>query len=175
MANKKAKYYDAWGTAWGPIGAVADDAGILSVQLPFYEMRDLLDLLAWENQSAARNPAPFARFAELSQAFFNAKPVDFSEVQVNLPGPGAFFGKVYRACQQIPMGQTRSYGELAKELGNPDAARAVATALSKNPTPLVVPCHRVIYSNGGMGGFNAKAGTDLKKRMIAHEKRLAAK
>jgi methylated-DNA-[protein]-cysteine S-methyltransferase len=78
---------------------------------------------------------------------------------------------VLAACRKIPYGQTRSYGAIAKEIDAPDAARAVASALGKNPIPLVVPCHRVVYSDGRAGGFSSPGGVDLKLRMLAIEKR----
>ena len=85
--------------------------------------------------------------------------------------PATLTGKVLAACRKIPYGQTRSYGSLAQEIDAPDAARAVAAALGKNPIPLVVPCHRVTYSDGRPGGFSAAGGVALKLRMLALEKR----
>ncbi|MFW6062191.1 MAG: methylated-DNA--[protein]-cysteine S-methyltransferase [Planctomycetota bacterium] len=167
--SKKPKYYDAWPTAWGPMGALAADEGITGVILPHYQMDDLLALMAWNHQDARRDSGPFERFAAHSREYFSGSKPDFREVTVDLPGENTFFGKVYRAAREIPYGQTISYKGLAMEIGQEQAARAIATAMSKNPTPLVVPCHRVIYSNGRPGGFSAAGGEDLKQRMIAFE------
>jgi len=171
-ANPKDKYYAVWATAWGPMGAVAGDAGVRRVVLPHYSFDDLLALLAWEHPGATRDEAPFARMVELSRDYFNAKPTDFADVVCELPGKGSFSGMVYRGCREIPYGQTRSYSRLAKELGREDAARAVATAMSKNPTPLVIPCHRVIHADGTCGGFSAPGGDALKRRMLDLEKKV---
>jgi O-6-methylguanine DNA methyltransferase len=82
-------------------------------------------------------------------------------------GATAFAEKVYAAAYSIPPGQTRSYGWVAKKIGRPGAARAVGRALKRNPLPVVIPCHRVIREDGGIGGFNK--GVSMKKRLLKKE------
>ncbi|WP_202812882.1 methylated-DNA--[protein]-cysteine S-methyltransferase [Endomicrobium proavitum] len=82
-----------------------------------------------------------------------------------------FYVKVWKECFNIPAGKTLTYLQLAKKIGAPKAARAVGTALSKNPFAPVVPCHRVIRTDGKMGGFSAKGGIKLKLKMLDYEKR----
>ena len=169
MAKNKqpaAKWYSAWATAWGPIGACANDKGICRLVLPHYLMDDLLALLGWEHQGAVRDEGPFRELNELSAAYFSGQVVDFGSIQVDLPGETTFFGKVYRQARAIPYGKTVCYSDLAKQMDQPEAARAVATCLSKNSVPLVIPCHRVTYKGGGMGGFSAEGGEALKQRML---------
>lgn len=79
---------------------------------------------------------------------------------------------VWKACMTIPAGQTRSYGWIAKKIGKPGAARAVGSALGKNPFAPVVPCHRVIKSDGGLGGFSAPGGLKTKIKLLKKEKAL---
>jgi len=81
-----------------------------------------------------------------------------------------FYQKVWKACAQIPAGKTLTYSELAKKIGSPNSARAVGTALSKNPFAPIVPCHRVLRVDGKMGGFSAKGGIKLKEKMLKYEK-----
>jgi O-6-methylguanine DNA methyltransferase len=81
-----------------------------------------------------------------------------------------FYRKVWLACSRIPKGQTKTYGEIAREIGHPGAARAVGQALAKNPFAPVVPCHRVIRSDGGMGGYSAPGGVAKKKSMLNKER-----
>jgi AraC family transcriptional regulator of adaptative response/methylated-DNA-[protein]-cysteine methyltransferase len=83
----------------------------------------------------------------------------------------AFRWRVYKALQEIPYGETRSYGEVARALGQPTAARAVARACSTNPVAIVVPCHRVVRGDGETGGY--RWGTERKKRLLAREQVLA--
>lgn len=169
--HTKARVYSLWATPWGPIGAAATAKGLCTVVLPHYQLDDLEALLAWNHPKAVRDDAAFSRLAELSRGYFGASQADFREIDVDLPGERTFSGKVLRACREIRFGQTMSYSGLAREIGREDAARAVATALSKNPTPLVIPCHRVTYANGKPGGFSADGGPALKQRMLDLEQR----
>ena len=81
---------------------------------------------------------------------------------------GEFQRKVLQACAQIPYGSVRSYGDLARMIGAPRAARAVGTACARNPVPFVVPCHRVIRSGGELGGYGI-GGTKAKERLLRAE------
>jgi AraC family transcriptional regulator, regulatory protein of adaptative response / methylated-DNA-[protein]-cysteine methyltransferase len=83
----------------------------------------------------------------------------------------AFRWRVYKALQEIPYGETRSYGEVAAALGRPTAARAVARACATNPVALVVPCHRVVRGGGESGGY--RWGAARKARLLAREKEMA--
>lgn len=168
--NSEDIYYAVWTTAWGAIGAMAGQAGLRRVVLPHYRADDLQSLLAWDHPGAALDPAPFQTFVRASRDYFNAKPVDFADVPVDLPDESTFFGKVYRACRKVGYARTLSYRRLATTIGSPEAARAVATALSKNPTPLVVPCHRIICQDGRVGGFSAEGGPALKQRLLEMER-----
>ena len=76
---------------------------------------------------------------------------------------------VWDEIDKIPIGTTKSYKEIAVILGMPDAARAVANACSKNPTPIKRPCHRVICSNGTIGGYSAPGGATTKKKLLLKE------
>jgi O-6-methylguanine DNA methyltransferase len=83
---------------------------------------------------------------------------------------GAPFEKrVWKALLRIPAGETRSYGSIAKELGTPDAARAVGAANGANPIAIIVPCHRVIGSSGSLIGYGG--GLDRKTWLLDHERR----
>lgn len=83
----------------------------------------------------------------------------------------AFCQEVWKECLNIPSGTVLTYKELAQKIGRPRAARAVGTALARNPFAPYVPCHRVIRSDGGMGGYSAPGGITRKKRMLDREKR----
>jgi len=153
------------------MGAVAGNRGLRRVVLPHYPADNLIALLKWEYPGAARQDERFETFAGLCRDYFNGRSVDFGEVRCDLPGEERFAGKVYRACRAIRSGQTRSYRDVALDIGRPDAARAVATMMSKNALPLVIPCHRVIYSDGRVGGFSAAGGVNLKQRLLHWEQR----
>jgi AraC family transcriptional regulator of adaptative response/methylated-DNA-[protein]-cysteine methyltransferase len=83
----------------------------------------------------------------------------------------AFQWKVWRALQQIPFGETRAYADVARAIGKPKAVRAVARACATNPVCLVVPCHRVVRTGGGVGGY--RWGAKRKEQLLAREQRRA--
>lgn len=88
---------------------------------------------------------------------------------MKLPNGTPFQQRVWREIKKIPAGQTRTYKEIAEAAGHPGSYRAVGQACKKNPLPVIVPCHRVICSNGSLGGYSR--GRKLKKRLLAMEKR----
>ena len=78
--------------------------------------------------------------------------------------------KVWNYVKKIPKGTVRTYLEVAKSIGKPKAFRAVANAIGKNPYPPKIPCHRVIKSDGSLGGYSGKGGTKEKRRLLKLEK-----
>lgn len=87
--------------------------------------------------------------------------------------PDTFGGRVMRAMDEIPYGETRTYGALADALDT--APVAVGGGCGRNPVPLVVPCHRVIASDGSLRGYSAPGGVELKRRLLDHERRVAGR
>jgi methylated-DNA-[protein]-cysteine S-methyltransferase len=96
--------------------------------------------------------------------YFEGEPIDFN-ASVDLTELSDFQRKVLTAAKQLKYGQTITYGNLGKSIGQVNAVRAVAQALGQNPIPLVIPCHRVVASDG-IGGFSAEQGIKLKQRML---------
>ncbi|MDR1122416.1 MAG: MGMT family protein [Endomicrobium sp.] len=81
-----------------------------------------------------------------------------------------FYKKVWIACLEIPAGKTLTYKQIAEKVGSPKAARAVGTALANNPFAPLIPCHRVIRSDGKLGGYSASGGLKKKQVMLKYEK-----
>ena len=77
--------------------------------------------------------------------------------------------KVWKYLKRIPIGSIKTYSQVAKAIGKPLAVRAVANAIAKNPYPLQIPCHRVIRSDGSLGGYSAKGGLKFKKKLLKKE------
>ena len=90
-----------------------------------------------------------------------------TDVPVDLSSRSPFHQEVLRATARIPRGEVLTYGELAEVVGRPRAARAVGTAMARNPVPLLVPCHRVVPSSGGVGNYGS--GSGLKAKLLAGE------
>ena len=80
-----------------------------------------------------------------------------------------FQKKVWNEIKKIPKGRTTSYEQIAIAIGHPKAARAVANACGKNPNPIITPCHRVIASDGTIGGYSAEGGVNTKRALLAKE------
>lgn len=83
--------------------------------------------------------------------------------------PTKFQQLVWNEIEKIPYGETRSYKDIAVSIGKPKSARAVANACAKNPTPIKRPCHRVICSNGQLGGYSGPGGIETKKKLLEQE------
>jgi methylated-DNA-[protein]-cysteine S-methyltransferase len=98
------------------------------------------------------------------------KNVSFDDIPLDLSRQPPFRRKVQEACRKIPYGKTLSYAELAARAGNPAAVRAVGSAMSHNPIPVLIPCHRVCRSDGSLGGFSAPGGASLKQRLLDMER-----
>lgn len=111
-------------------------------------------------------PAFVKKFQGQLADYFNGKKVDF-RVPLDLSAGTFFQREVWRACGDITLGSAKTYGGLASAIGRPRAARAVGAALGANPVPILIPCHRVLASNGALGGFSR--GLDEKKWLLALE------
>ena len=110
----------------------------------------------------------FAPQAKQIQDYFRGRRVSF-RARVAMEQASGFERAVYRAAMRIPYGQVRTYGWIARRIGRPRAARAVGNALGRNPVPIIVPCHRVVRSDGLLGGFSARQGVALKQKLLALE------
>ncbi len=161
--------YDVWSTAWGAMGAAAGPDGVTRLVLPHGGPDQVREILERDCPGAVEDDGPLARLREVTRAYFEGCRVDFRDIPCALPSAEHFAGKVLWACHELLYGQTIGYAALAERVGNPRAARAVASALGRNPIPLVVPCHRVTYADGRLGGFSAAGGVDLKRRMLELE------
>ena len=98
--------------------------------------------------------------------YYTGKKVDFKDCQLNLDNYTNFQKKVLQIVKEIPYGEIRSYKEAAGAAGYSRAYRAVGNTMRNNPLPLIIPCHRVIKTDGSLGGFSGKEGVALKRKMI---------
>jgi len=103
------------------------------------------------------------------QDYARGRRVSFANVALDLDYLAPFQRRVMEACRAIPYGQTRSYGDLAAACGSPRAARAVGSTMAANRFPLIIPCHRVINSDGSIGNYSGWDGVRTKKRLLQLE------
>lgn len=121
--------------------------------------------VSFEKPDYKRGEAPESFKKELKN-YFEGKSEDFKQSTVFLEGTD-FEKKVWLTLKEIPYGETRSYKWLSEKIGSPKASRAVGQALGRNPIPIVLPCHRIIESDGSIGGYSA--GVDIKRRLLEIE------
>ncbi|MCO5145772.1 MAG: methylated-DNA--[protein]-cysteine S-methyltransferase [Aquamicrobium sp.] len=113
-----------------------------------------------------RDDDAFGRVKDQLREYFDGTRQEF-DLPLDMRGT-AFQLAVWRELARIPYGETISYGELARRIGQPEASRAVGAANGANPIPIVIPCHRVIGANGSLSGFGG--GIETKKRLLALER-----
>lgn len=159
--------YASLDSPFGPLLVAATPRGIVKLSLPNYDAGEALEELA-ENVSPRVLEAP----AKLDEArreldlYFEGRLTEF-DLPIDWRLTAGFRGRVQRAIARIPYGQTRSYTEMARSAGNERAVRAAGTACGSNPIPIVVPCHRVLRSGGGLGGYGG--GLPMKEALLKME------
>src|SRR5665811_694335 len=148
-------------SAVGRLTLVAEDGAIVGLYMNLHRHRpDDGDL--GEPDRRGRQAAPFKTAADQLDAYFAGALTRFTLPMA--PRGSEFQQRVWTALQDIPYGQTESYGELAERIGSPRAARAVGLANGKNPISIVIPCHRVVGSDGNLTGYGG--GLDRKKQLL---------
>ena len=157
-------------TAMGVCGIAWAPRGIAAVQLP---EQDAAGTRARLLRYAGPLPEAAPAMAQIA-ALLAGEPHDLSALVLDMGGLTDFQRRVYAITCRIPPGQTRTYGEIAAELGDRHLARAVGQALGFNPFAPVVPCHRVLAAGQRPGGFSAHGGAATKLRMLATEAAFAA-
>lgn len=168
-------------TSAGWLAAAWTQAGLAVLTLPRENREKALagleeQLLLWERREevqkqqrqspAGEYPCPGGYPVILKKAltnYFQGLPADFA-LPVDLSWCTPFQKKVLLAIREIPCGEVRSYGQVAAAAGHPRAARAAGIAAGLNRTPVVIPCHRVVRQNGGLGGFSG--GLEMKKYLL---------
>lgn len=156
------------GIAWGPAGVVAscfpggEDARIL---------RHLTKRAP--GAVAASPPAEIADVIRRYVALFETGAADFADVAIDFAAVSEFDARVYGETRKIPSGETGTYGDIARKLGDVAYSQRVGQALGANPFPVIVPCHRVVGLDGRMTGFSAPGGIAAKEKLLKLEGALA--
>lgn len=162
-------------TTAGYVGFAWAGQGVAAVTLPCEHPTAALEELERYTRRESRKaqmvkPEPGEAAHGLGEAlkdYFNGKCPDFARFAVDFTPYTPFQARVLRAVRQIPFGAVMSYGQVAAAIGRPGACRAVGGALNANRTLYLVPCHRVVKSDGSLGGFGP--GTGWKKRLLELE------
>ena len=167
------QHYCPYDTSFGR-GAVVFEKGAAPVK-KIYIPEPGLDVEDMLQRAGARHEKPLGAVSALRQdlkAFFKGIPIKPHWELLDFRGLTPLQRKVLKAVAAIPHGETRSYGDIATEIGSPGASRFVGTTLRGNPFPLAIPCHRVIRADGSPGFFQGGAeGTKLKIKLLQLEQK----
>ncbi len=164
----KEVYYASVASPIGTIWVASDKTGVCLVSLggTAQEFRKELSAAGFRQAQVDRE---FNRGVVTEiEAYFAGKVTSFSSPLH--PQGRSFDMRVWQALQRIPLGETRSYEDIAQAIGNPRACRAVGGANRRNPLPLLIPCHRVIRKDGGLGGFSS--GIKIKQWLLEFEQQV---
>ena len=154
----------------GWIGLAGTEDGLSRLSMkptPEEVLEDLDD----DIRGCQQDDTAFAQAQGCLERYFHGDTGALDEIVLDLDGAPPFFAAAWEACRSIPAGETRSYAWLAAEAGRPNAARAAGQAMAKNPLALVIPCHRVIGSNGDLHGYGA-GGLTVKARLLQMEQEM---
>jgi methylated-DNA-[protein]-cysteine S-methyltransferase len=166
-----AQAFALFDTPIGTCGIAWNATGITGFQLPSANAEVTRARMSrrWTGAVEGTPPAGVQLVVDRVLALLAGKPIDLSDVPVDLSGAPEFHRQVYEIARTIPPGQTMTYGEIAKRLGVPHESREVGQALGRNPIAIIVPCHRVLGADGKMGGFSASGGVATKRRILEIE------
>jgi methylated-DNA-[protein]-cysteine S-methyltransferase len=164
-------HYAVFGTAIGPCGIAWSERGILAVRFAEGDETATREKLLRRVPGATEaKPTSVVQHAiDGVVALLRGEPRDLTDIAIDDVQIPAFNRKVYAIARQIPHGQTMTYGEIAERLGDKLLARDVGQAMGENPTPIIMPCHRVLAANGKTGGFSAPGGVETKLRLLSIE------
>ncbi len=162
-------YHALISTPLGWVAVLATSRGIRRLTLPQPSPEAALIILqAAEGTVGPRCDSCLRPLLERLRAFYEGTPTDFSSIPLDMEGRPPFFRRVWETLRaSVPHGETITYGELARLVGRPRAARAVGQAMAANPYPPIVPCHRVLAHGGNLGGFGGRP--ELKRHLLALE------
>lgn len=156
-------------TALGEFGIGWTDAGLARLQLPGLDRAGLLERINRSGAQSGEPPRAIETLINRIEDYAEGSAMDFSDVALDLAGVSDFNRRAYDLLIAVPWGATTTYGAMARQLGDVGLSRAVGAAMGANPIPLVIPCHRVLASDGKPGGFSAPGGAEAKVRMLALE------
>ena len=157
--------YTTFTTDMGWVGILGSVKGLRNTTLPQPSAQEAQQLLGDLND-ATRAPHSFDNLIQRFRIYFGGHRVTFPDL-LDLSGATTFQRQVWEITRLISYGETRSYAWVAEQIGQPRAVRAVGQALGKNPLPIIIPCHRVIASQGKLGGFSG--GVEMKKHLLSLE------
>jgi methylated-DNA-[protein]-cysteine S-methyltransferase len=170
METNRPYQYSIFKTRLGWFGILGCDKGLVRTCLPVAFKEACQRRLLSGIETAVPAKKAYRDLENDILSYYKGQPVDFSKVPVCLEGFTTFQQEVLAALRLVKHGKTVSYGELARRVKNPKASRAIGAVMAINPLPLIIPCHRVIKTDGSLGYFSAAGGIHTKQHMLDLEK-----
>jgi methylated-DNA-[protein]-cysteine S-methyltransferase len=161
-------FYTTFKTPAGWVGLAGSPAGLRRVVLPQPTEAKTLTLLLEDLDHAVPSTEIFKDLTERLLAYFSGKQAAFPD-KLDYGDATPFQRRIWEAARKISYGKTQTYTWVAAQAGNPKAVRAAGQALGRNPLPVIVPCHRVTCTGGGLGGFSAPGGMATKEYLLKLE------
>jgi len=150
-------------TSMGWVGILSSAQGLLRTTLPQHSAQQARHRLGESSNDAVWLPGLFDDLIRRFRIYFSGGEITFPD-ELDLSGATHFQRRVWEITRLIPYGETRSYTWVAQQVGKPGAVRAVGQALARNPLPVIIPCHRVLAIDGGLGGFSG--GAEMKRLLL---------
>ncbi len=173
----KGQAFALFDTPIGRCGVAWSASGLIGMQLPEAAPGAASPGVEWArlrkrfpDAAEAVQPPWIDRLIERVRDLLAGGRDDLTDIDLDQTDVSDFNRRVYEIARAIGPGETSTYGEVARAMGEPGAARAVGKALGENPWPIVVPCHRVLAASGRMGGFSAPGGAGTKARLLTIER-----
>ncbi len=162
--------YELWHSPLGWIGLAASARGMVAITVPrvsrYAALKDLRSRIGTPASEGQNSHLRTTR-VQLERYFKGDRRADFARIQLDFWCGTPFEQEIWQLLRRIPYGETRTYGELARAVGRPYAARAVGQCNARNPWAIVVPCHRIVGTNAALTGYGG--GLEIKRRLLELE------
>jgi len=152
----------------GWIGISFSDIGLSKIILPTQTLDECMSQMQTASMPQKNTTdLNVEGFVDEFDKYLSGIPTSFNEIKIDLSDSlSTFIKTALMKCKEIPYGQTQSYGDIAEKIGNPKSSRAVGLAMARNPLPIIIPCHRVVRSDGGLGGYGGKYSNPSIKQLF---------
>lgn len=161
-------FYHFYTSPIGKLLCIADQSGLIGIEFEQEQLATTAKKWQQANATSGQIWQIFCKTDELLDRYFAGETLDFSVLDFLTPKGTAFQQSVWKILRKIPFGHTTSYGEIAQQLGKPNAMRAVGNAVGRNPISILIPCHRVLGKNKTLTGFGG--GLPAKRYLLQLEK-----
>jgi len=160
-------YYTIYHWKFGDLFLASTERGLCNIEFSRVKSEKKFVDFFKDKYSISKNESVFKDLVQKLNLYFQGRPVVF-DGPIDLLWGTLFQQKVWAGVKKIPYGHTRTYGQIAAQIDQPKASRAVGAANGMNPIPIIIPCHRVVQTNGKLGGYSG--GLDIKDALLRLER-----